>query len=339
MKKIIFISILPLFINACQKEIIKKTDARTVFEVFWQTMDERYIFFKEKNLNWDSIYEVYYPKINENTSEEEIINYYKEIINYVHDGHVWIQFGEKRPALYHPYDLYSMPEPFEKQNKYYYSDTVITVNPLEISQFDDDIMYIEVPNFRKKIINGILMLTIKKYFNYNNGIIIDIRGNTGGNEYLKLLSLFFNGSKTVLYKKLKTGKAVGQFSDFIPVKVKGNGFFSEKVPVVVLTNRGTYSGGSIFAAATISLSNFYIMGEPTSGGASKADFISLPGNSILSLSVRPYFDINKKCFEVGVQPDTIVEMTKEYEALYILSGQDIVKLNAIKYLLSQKNKH
>ncbi len=333
-KVIIFeLFIFTLILSSCQKDIIKKTDAKTVFEVFWQTMDERYVFFNEKNLNWDSIYDTYYPKIDENTTEEELITYFKEIINYIKDGHVYIQLSPNRIIFYRYAGFYSFPEPFV-ENPYSYSDTTVVMEPIEISQYRNNILYLKIYNFFKPIDIDKFKQLITNSFKYKNGIIIDLRGNGGGLTvaYQKILALFIKGQKTVLYKKQKTGKEHNAFSDYIPIQIEGVNFFDSNIPVVVLTDKGTFSSGSVFSAAAKSFNNFYRMGECTGGGGGSPTYIKLPNNWILSYTYRKYYDIDKNNFEEGVMPDTIVEMTDYYRAVYELSGKDVVIHNAIRYL-------
>ena len=51
-----------LTVSSCREDIVLKNTPENVFLAFWNTMNERYVYFKEKKIDWDSIYTIYYPK-------------------------------------------------------------------------------------------------------------------------------------------------------------------------------------------------------------------------------------------------------------------------------------
>jgi hypothetical protein len=51
-----------------------------LFVSFWETMDKNYVFFEEKGVNWDSVYNVYYPQTR-NISKGEYLAVFQDIID------------------------------------------------------------------------------------------------------------------------------------------------------------------------------------------------------------------------------------------------------------------
>ena len=60
----------------------------TNFNEFWQTFENNYAFFKERNINWDTIYREYKPKVENVTSNKELYILFEEIVGKFQDGHI-----------------------------------------------------------------------------------------------------------------------------------------------------------------------------------------------------------------------------------------------------------
>ena len=50
-------------------------------------MDQKYTFFDVKNINWDSVREVYRPMVNDDMSDEELFKVCADMLNTLRDGH------------------------------------------------------------------------------------------------------------------------------------------------------------------------------------------------------------------------------------------------------------
>ena len=307
--KILFYLLTILLLLSCKQDIVKKNSPRSVFEVFWQVMDERYVYFEEKNLNWDSIYNTYYPKINDHTTDEELKSYFQEIINYIKDGHVSITYdiGKVISYKYHNYsdDNYKILtsrqfyKDFEKGNGIGKGSSM--------AQVGNSILYIQIYSFNYEPHLEDLFEHIDEY-NYQDGIIVDLSWNTGGfrDNLREWTSLFFEGTETFLYTKNKTGKAHTNFSDYKPIDFEGQGYFKNNTPIVLITGGLVYSAGSSFSAIMKELPNCKVFGEATSGGGGSTTYIMLPNNWSLRYSYEKRYDLNKYSLEKGVQPDTVV---------------------------------
>lgn len=94
----IIIVITALFATSCIKnDYLKEAnyDFKTNYEAFWNYFNENYCFFGEnfgytKNVDWKAVYEEMMPKVEAATTEEELLDIMGESIDYLKDGHVWI---------------------------------------------------------------------------------------------------------------------------------------------------------------------------------------------------------------------------------------------------------
>ncbi|MEQ9147001.1 MAG: hypothetical protein RLP13_01915, partial [Cytophagales bacterium] len=60
----------------------------TNFEILWKRMDERYSFFDYKKINWDSVYQVYRPQVDDNMTPQELFDVMEAMLNTLKDAHV-----------------------------------------------------------------------------------------------------------------------------------------------------------------------------------------------------------------------------------------------------------
>lgn len=171
---------------------------RNVFEFWWKEMDCKYPFFIQKNIDWDSIFVAYKERAQSpEAGELEIV--FQEVVDYLRDGHCCINTGDKTIRYRLPTDTI---------DKFaYYDIAQYTATPLKrlynrdstlyAVQFKDNITYIHYGSFNFPIIDIDEVINIINRFSYAGGMIIDIRGNRGGQTQNigELLSLFFSGQR------------------------------------------------------------------------------------------------------------------------------------------------
>ncbi|MEL7221527.1 MAG: S41 family peptidase, partial [Bacteroidota bacterium] len=162
--------------TACSQEI--PFNAALVFDEFWTFTDENYIFFKEKNINWDSVYTLYRQQISGATTEDELFSIMGEAILALKDNHS----GIYRPDEYGPffdyqagYEIYFDPELVKEQ---YVQDSLGQSGQLYWGLINPKVGYIYWPKFQSYAGFGDILRALK-----DRGIqklIIDVRGNGGG---------------------------------------------------------------------------------------------------------------------------------------------------------------
>jgi hypothetical protein len=65
------------------------------FEVLWNTFNEQYVYFKERNINWNNIYEKYKPQINSDTKPLELYLIFEKMLGEINDGHISIDLPDE----------------------------------------------------------------------------------------------------------------------------------------------------------------------------------------------------------------------------------------------------
>ncbi len=65
------------------------------FEVLWNTFNEQYCYFEERNVNWNEAYKTYKPQIKDKTTELELYVIMNKMLSSLNDGHVSLDVPRK----------------------------------------------------------------------------------------------------------------------------------------------------------------------------------------------------------------------------------------------------
>jgi hypothetical protein len=300
-----FLAIVSLFIVAgCSK--IEYADP---FEFFWHKMDDKYVYFEEKGINWDAVYSTYKPRAA-TANDAELLQIFHEIIHLLKDGHVSVS----TPDTVIGYDWRDTNNiAYIDFNRYlYFPIQEHLLDSYSVDQLANNIIYITFVSF-EPYFDTEQFREILSHYSFSKGIILDIRGNVGGNgnNVYRFASCFFTGTRTVLYNRIKSDRGHNAFSAFYPVNITGCGLFDESLPIVLLIDSGTYSGGNFFSAIMKTLPNVILAGMPTGGGGARRYDYAMPNGWTMSCSQRPYYDIQYRSLEPGVTPHYRIPTTAE----------------------------
>jgi hypothetical protein len=315
-------------------------------------MDENYVFFEEKGVDWDSVFQAYYPKAQAATTDKDLFDIFSEIIPMFKDEHVLCQAYQPDKSFpseitYHPpyrsgyvfhsfYNLIYIDDYMDKLNSLpLYSYQHKTKNYAMISLFTFFTFYPDEyrnTNLEKFVacLNGL---------NYSGGLIINLISNGGGNLYhgYDILSLFFTDERIVGYDVYKTGAGHNDFSEKIPATVKGRGFVPGTVPVIVLTSASTYSAANNFAYMMSNLPNCILVGKETGGGGGTVRTVLLPNSWTLRHPYKKHFSIQGEIMEYPLMPDIYVKKLDEnnrdttYEEDVIIRAIEVLdSINGLK---------
>src|SRR3981189_789514 len=78
---------------------MSKQDPERNFEALWRTFNQRYPFFKLRNVDWNKQYRAYRPKVTSKTGDDELFNILCQMLDPLNDGHVELEAkvcGKKR---------------------------------------------------------------------------------------------------------------------------------------------------------------------------------------------------------------------------------------------------
>ncbi|HLI29109.1 MAG TPA: S41 family peptidase [Chloroflexota bacterium] len=154
------------------------------------------------------------------------------------------------------------------------------------------------------------------------GIILDLRGNSGGRIDVgsDLLSRFVPEGPIYQAVDRDGHREVVNVRHARPILT---------VPLVVLIDEGTASMGEVFAAAVKEHAVGHLIGTPTAGAVAASIYVPLSDGSALQLSVEQVYSGGGALLDkVGVAPDETVEL--DLDALR--QGHDTQLDRAVSYL-------
>ena len=329
-----------LLCSSCEKAFMEKetsSDPVSTFEYLWKTVDEQYSFFDVKGVDWDSVYAVYNPKVSEKISDDSLFSVLGAMLNTLNDGHT---------NLVSPFDISHNEQVYRKMYENNNINTnVVVLNYLTINYHttgsfahnalrDGKIAYLRYSSFSNSIADDDLVYLVNKYKN-TKGMIIDLRQNGGGSvdNVWNLMKLFPSGTRHLYKTQIKNGPKHDDFSDISIVKQPEH---DDKTtyghPIVVLTDRGSYSATSFFSLCI--KSNFpeaTIVGDTTGGGLGLPNGGELPNGWTYRFSITRTLDNNDNNYENGMPPDVTVIL----DPLQTAQGIDNVIETACDILLNK----
>jgi C-terminal processing protease CtpA/Prc len=112
-----------------------------------------------------------------------------------------------------------------------------------------------------------------------------------------------------MYNRTRNGKGRDEFGPYEPFYINpSNKTNYTNMPIVVLTDRGSYSASTFFALATKAISGITLIGDKTGGGGGLPNGGQLPNGWIYRFSISQSYDLKKVNYsEEGVEPDIFAE--------------------------------
>jgi carboxyl-terminal processing protease len=177
--------------------------------------------------------------------------------------------------------------------------------PQVTSRLEGDVAYVKVPDFGQGRADAALKaISDLKATKELSGVVIDVRGNTGGSpeEPNRLLSAFAHGKVTAYHCDIEDSCTATRTDDTVPLL---------NLPLVVLADRDCASACDHFTAAVKDLELGPIVGTRTSGvvAGAAAPFL-LDDNSMLIMPPLHHQGPNHEVVnDIGVAPDHYVPLT------------------------------
>ena len=160
----------------------------------------------------------------------------------------------------------------------------IPQNTIDASYLIDDAWgYIQMTKFGKTTHIELLSAIAKLNHLKSKGLIIDLRGNTGGfmDPAIRAANEFLEQGRLIVYADGRRFPRIDEFAD-------GTGS-CQRVPVVVLVDEGSASASEIFAGAIQDNDRGYVVGRRTFGKGLVQQPIAFNDGSGLRLTVARYF--------------------------------------------------
>ena len=318
--------------SACIDEEEHADTPRGNFEALWKIFDEHYCFFDYKReqlgVDWDEIHARYARQFDDNMTEQQQFEVMTRMIGELRDGHVNISTAFDYGRNWSWYEDYPINFSENIQRNYLGTDYRIAAS-LYYRRLDDNIGYVYYGSFADGIGEGNLD-EVMLYLAPCNGLILDIRNNTGGllNNAEKLAARFTNEELLVGYMQHKTGKGHNDFSPMEEQRLKPSDGMRWQKRVVVLTNRQVFSAANEFVKYMKCCPNVTVVGDHTGGGAGMPFSSELPNGWTVRFSACPMYDREGRSTEHGIAPDISVNWNADDD----IQGRDTLIEYARKLL-------
>lgn len=305
------LGILFTIFGCVEEEQFADTAAGNV-EALWKIMDEHYCFFDYKKqqlgVDWDDVHVRYSAQASQKLSNYQQFELMKNMIGELRDGHVNLMTAFDLGRNWSWKEDYPTNFSDTLQRKYLGTDYRIS-NGIFYRILDDNIGYIYCGTFENDFGSGNLE-NIIYYLTTCNGLIIDVRNNSGGQLTAAetLAERFINKETLVGYMCHKTGKGHNDFSKPQEQILKPALGMRWQKPVCVLTNRSVFSAANEFVKY-MRAAGIKTVGDQTGGGAGMPFSSELPNGWAVRFSACPMYDKNMVSTEQGIAPDYPVAIT------------------------------
>ena len=317
------ILLLPLM-AACVDEDEYDDTPQGNFEALWKIIDEHYCFLDYKQheygLDWQQVYNKYRVRVQGQLTDLQLFEVLTQMLGELRDGHVNLSTSYDYGRYWSWFENYPANVSDTLLRRYMGTDYKIA-SGLRYRILDDNIGYIRYESFSSPIGEGNIDEALM-YMMLCQGLIIDIRGNGGGDlTYAELLAARFCKEKTLVgYTQHKTGKGHSDFSSLEPLYIEPSGNIRWTKPVVVLTNRQVFSAANEFTMYMKAMPMVKVVGDHTGGGAGMPFSSSLPNGWVVRFSAIPTYDAQRQSTEFGIDPDYYVSLSDED----VLKGHDTI---------------
>lgn len=302
-----------LLLPSCEKVLFEdelaSTNPHENFEYLWNECNEKYAFFDLKGLDWDQVKAAYADRIYIGMSEDSLFHVLGDMLKELKDDHA---------NLISNFSTSFYGVEYEGQDNFDWRiivDNYITRDYHISGPFahnfiaNSEIGYIRLSTFENAINAESLDFILDRYSN-TKGLILDIRENGGGaiENVFKILSRFIEVETLVFYSRIKAGAEHDNFTDAVGAYVQPYNGTRYSKNIVVLTDRGTYSSGSLLALATKAIPNVSLVGDITGGGLGMPNGGQLPNGWTYRFSITQTLTLDKQPdYENGVPPDIMIQ--------------------------------
>lgn len=333
-KTIYYLLFFCLLFSGCEKASEYNSSPRDNFESLWRIMDENYCFFEFKDVDWDEVHDRYSLMVKDTMSQYELFDVLGKMLAEVKDGHTNLISSFDMSRYWGWYEDYPANFNKEIQDNYLGTDYKIA-GGLKYKRLEKDkIGYVYYGSFSSGVGENNLDYMFL-HFKECKGLIFDVRDNGGGSMMTadRIASRFLEERILTGYTQYKKGNGHNDFSTPNPMYLSPSDRILWMRPVVVLTNRHSYSATNDFVNVMRMLSQVTTMGDRTGGGSGLPFSSELPNGWGVRFSACPVLDANKQHTEFGIDPQIPVSMTAED----IREGHDTLIDTAISYLLAKSD--
>lgn len=327
-------TLVPLGIGtgACHSIESWDNDYRGNFDALWTIVDRQYCFFAEKDIDWNAVGDKYRAMLTDDMGQQEFFDICSRMLNELRDGHTnlisWFAVSYYR-KWWSDY-----PQNFDWRliQEHYFGFDYTTAGGMSYRLLADGVAaYCRYSTFSAPVSDAFvndMMLNMRDAA----GLILDLRDNGGGelSNVERLVAHFLENTALAGYMVHKTGPGHDDFSEPYPYSYEpvSTGVRWLK-PVIILTNRSTFSAANNCVQVMRLLPNVAVIGDTTGGGSGTPVSSQIPCGWSVRMSASPIYDANMQLTENGIAPDMHVDMSTDD----IGCGRDTILDTAIAILV------
>lgn len=323
-----------ILLIGCEKMLMDENpaaDPQSCLDNMWNTIDRKYSYFNEKNINWDSIYTYYDTRVTAQTSDKELFSVLDSMLYDLRDGHVNLIAPFNFSRNWNWYLDYPENFSYAVVERHYLGDDYRIAGGIRYRMIDS-VGYLYYGSFG----SGFTEENLDEVFTYlagAKGVIVDVRNNGGGSlgRAFSLAKRFTTVKQTVLLTREKTGPGHSDFGKETQYTISPGSRPDCQVPVVLLTNRRCYSATNTFAGILSQYPLVTIMGDQTGGGGGIPVDFELPNGWRYRFSASQSFIFrNAEAYEIeaGIPPDVRIDLNPQN----LENGVDDILENALDFL-------
>ncbi len=291
-------------LSSCHKQEDFANDPYGNFDALWTAIDQHYCFFKYKDIDWKEVGAQYRQKVRPEMTNQELFEVCSEMLNTLKDGHTNL-ISSWEVSYYRFWDNY--PQNYDNRlvEQYYLNFKYKTVNGIDYMVLPNNFGYMHYSSFSVTIGQGNLDYILAA-LQSTDGLIIDVRNNGGGmlTNVETLVGRFITERIFASAISHKTGPGHNDFSEpykyyFDPANA---GRIKYLKPIVILTNRSSFSATNNFASIMKSLPQVRIVGDYTGGGSGLPFNSEIPNGWSVRFSACSITDPAGDITEFGTAP-------------------------------------
>ncbi len=308
-QNLLFLSIGLFVLSSCEALFLEEDtadDPQAIFDQVWRTVDEKYVYFDYKGIDWVAVRNKYQPRIKAGMSDDSLYNVLADMLFELKDGHVNLSTPNNRSRNWKWFTGFP-----SNYNREFVGRQYLNLDQMEITggiphNWIGNVGYLSYASFSEPIGSDAIDYIMTRYQS-GKGLIIDIRNNGGGdiNNAVTLLSRLIDKRTLVGKSYQKAGKAHNDFTEPHDWYIDPKGVRYTK-PVIILTNRACYSAATFFPALASQLPNVRLVGDRTGGGGGAPTNDNLPNGWSYRFTTNFTVLVDGFNFEYGIDPDVKV---------------------------------
>lgn len=326
----ILLVFIAFFLASCHEEVEYKNDPYGNFDALWTSIDEHYCFFKYKDVDWKAVGERYRAKLQPKMTSKELFDVCSEMLKELKDGHTNL-VSPWDVSRYWIWEKYPVNYDQRVIDEHYLNFVYKKACGIKYGLLRNNYGYMYYGDFSVSIGEGNLDMILGALASCD-GLVIDVRSNGGGllTNVEPIVARFITQKIHAGAISHKTGPGHDDFSKpydyyFSPAS---NGRVKFSKPVVVLTNRASFSATNNFVSIMKSLPQVKVVGDVTGGGCGLPFTSEMPNGWSVRYSASAITDPSGNLTEFGVEPDYKVDMTPQE----IAEGRDAILEKAFEVL-------